>query len=358
MVFYIYIFITIKGKGGVIYFFMKTLQKINLIRALKLGVGACLAILLAWLIQLEYPTTAGILAILTIQTTNRATLRLAAERLISFFVSLALALPIFLLSGYTLISFGIFLLVYSLYCSFFNRMHSLAPCAVLISHFLLFQSISIPILFNEFLLLFIGSGVGILANLFFHPKKESIHKQQQQIDASFRTLFLQFYSYIKNDTTKETISQNISSILQVLNSSITNAENLKDNTFFADLSYFPEFLYMRKRQINILKQSLLYLKPYSNSHYQKPLCSFLLLFSKTFHECNDGSLLLKDCLALQHNFQNQPLPTNQDSFEEGAIYFHFMRDLERIILLKKDFVESLPPEQYTQFLSYCQLPPL
>ena len=63
--------------------------------ALKTAIGSCIAILAAEQFHLEFASSAGIIALLTLINTRWDTLRLSGVRLVSFFATVLLAWMIF-----------------------------------------------------------------------------------------------------------------------------------------------------------------------------------------------------------------------------------------------------------------------
>ena len=62
-----------------------------LIQALKIAVGSCIGIWLAEWMQLEYASSAGIIALLTIATTKWETLKLSFFRILTFAMSVIIS---------------------------------------------------------------------------------------------------------------------------------------------------------------------------------------------------------------------------------------------------------------------------
>ena len=54
------------------------------LKVLKIAVGSCMAVAIAQFFKLQYPTSAGIIALLTVQDTRKDTIQLTAERLLSY----------------------------------------------------------------------------------------------------------------------------------------------------------------------------------------------------------------------------------------------------------------------------------
>lgn len=64
---------------------MKRDTKRVLILSLKIGVGSAIAIILAYFFQMDNPTSAGTVALLSLLTTKWGTMRLVLRRISTFF---------------------------------------------------------------------------------------------------------------------------------------------------------------------------------------------------------------------------------------------------------------------------------
>ena len=65
-------------------------RKRLVLKALKIAIGSSMAVVVAQFFQLQYATSAGIIALLTVQNTRKDTIQLTLERLLSFILCVAL----------------------------------------------------------------------------------------------------------------------------------------------------------------------------------------------------------------------------------------------------------------------------
>ena len=72
----------------------KEIKKIVL-RAIKIGVGSSVALVIASMLELEQAAPAGTIALLTLMSTKWDTVRLSVYRILSFFIAVLLAGTIF-----------------------------------------------------------------------------------------------------------------------------------------------------------------------------------------------------------------------------------------------------------------------
>ena len=144
---------------------MRRLGRAELIKTGKIAVGCCLAYTAAFLLGLRYATSAVTITLLSIQNTRRDTFRLAGRRSCAFLTALAVSFAVFSTAGYTVLSLGLFLLVFALLCHLFGLMDGLSMSTVLVLHFWSAGAMTLSAVLNELILMAIGIVMGIVMNL-------------------------------------------------------------------------------------------------------------------------------------------------------------------------------------------------
>ena len=109
-------------------------MKVNALKVLKISAACCIAIFLANLLGLKSSTSAGIITLLSIQDTKKATFQIAGKRLLAFVPAVLFSLLIFWTVGFHVFSFGIFLFIFILFCYFAKLHEGITTNTVLISH--------------------------------------------------------------------------------------------------------------------------------------------------------------------------------------------------------------------------------
>ena len=100
------------------------------IKVLKIAVGSCMAVAVAQFFELPYATSAGIVTLLTVQNTRRDTIRLAAERLLSFLLSVLLVFVCFRYIGkLEWVNYGVYIFLMVHVCYFFGYGNALSADA-------------------------------------------------------------------------------------------------------------------------------------------------------------------------------------------------------------------------------------
>ena len=82
------------------------------VRTWKTGIGAVIAMIIAKELGLSYWVSAGIITILSIQSTKRESLKIALKRIESVIIALIVSSILFLVLGFNSVIFGLYLLVF------------------------------------------------------------------------------------------------------------------------------------------------------------------------------------------------------------------------------------------------------
>lgn len=312
------------------------MKKINLIKTLKIAIGSMIAIIIAQVLNVAYSTSAGIITLLSIQNTKKETIYVALKRGGSFFLAIFIAIITFSLLGYSPISFGIFLLFFVTISYKLELEDGISVNAVLMTHLLVEKSISFNWIINEAGLFVIGSSIGIVLNLYMPSSKAVVVEFQRKVEEKSRRILENISRKINGEKIQD--EENINQLFKILKSAKKKAYENMNNTFAGDTQYYIDYIDMRKSQTKILKKiygnlELLTLVP----NQGKRISEFILKISETYHEHNNGKKLLKQLNELKIHMKNEPLPKDRDEFENRAILFVVLSDLERFLELKVEF---------------------
>ena len=118
------------------------MNKVNLLKIIKLSLGASLAIFIAWLLKLEYSMVAGVIVLLTIKNTKKETLKGIIGKIYGFILCTIFSYLCFNILGYHLTSFSIFIFVIIYLCFLLEIQDVIAMCVVISSHYFLQGEIS------------------------------------------------------------------------------------------------------------------------------------------------------------------------------------------------------------------------
>lgn len=326
------------------------LSKSIRLKILKIAIGGCLAFIFADLLKLEYAISASIITLLTIQETKKETLLVAVRRFGSFLVAMILAAFIFSVFGYNPIVYGVFIFFFCYLCYQFNFQDGIASSAVLTTHVYLLNQISIPILWNETLLMIVGVGIGVLLNMIMPNNVEKIKENQKRIEDIIKQIIDQLSELIIDPTLTLNIDKLLQNLDIILDKTMKQSIDNSNNTLLVDTTYYLSYVQMRKNQALQLRHMSTQMSSLEvNMTQAHKISLFMKEISSSLHEYNNAVELLNSLHSLTSTFEEDDLPTSRIEFEHRALLFSLLHDLDTFLEIKKDFIDQLTEEQIRRY---------
>lgn len=330
--------------------FFSVQKKINYIQIIKIAFGSCVSILIADFFHLSYSASAGVVTLLTIQNTKKETLFITLKRFLSFLISIVIAYIVFQAAGYHPFSYGLYLLLFVGICYILNLEVGISMNAVLATHFLIEKSMGIHWVLNELSIFLLGSGIGILLNLYIPKKINVIRENQEAIEEKIREILGGMASSLLNPLQDSTSEEKLSLLNDYLKEGLSSAYENMNNTLLGDMGYYIQYMQMRKEQYKILKRIHTLIETLNIVPVQAvPIADYMNHASATLHEYNNAIELLDELQKISDDFKLHPLPVSREEFENRAILFQIIHELEAFLVCKRDFVTGLTPNQKQTF---------
>ena len=316
-------------------------MKDKIFNALKLCVAVILGISLASLLNLEYQTSAGIVAILTILRTKRETIKTAVGRALAFAMALLISFVCFYFFGLTIEAFLLFFIIYIFVCHLMNWTYAITLNAVLVSHFVTSGRLDGAAVLNEVLIFLIGVSVGIVLNLHLRKNVHHFEKMKKETDAHIIRILERMSQRMENHDMTDYNGKCFEELSGILRDTKNMAEFNYNNQFNKYDLHDLEYIAMRERQCVVLYEmySLIRHLETTPSTTQK-VSEFLDMLSHVLDETNDGEELMRRFKEMDAYMKAQPLPAQRQEFEDRARLFCFMRNMEHFIQIKMDFIKG------------------
>lgn len=317
------------------------MEREKFFNALKLCVAVILGIGIAGLLDLDYQTSAGIVAILTILRTKRETIQTAVGRTLAFLVALLISFVCFHFWGLTIEAFLVFLLLYIFVCHFMNWTYAITLNAVLVSHFVTSGRLDPAAVRNEVLIFVIGVGVGIVMNLHLRKNVHHFEKMKKETDAHIIHILERMSQRMENHDMTDYNGQCFEELSQILRDTKNMAEFNYNNQFNKYDLHDLEYIAMRERQCVVLYEMYSLIRHLETTPATtKKVSEFLDMLSHVLDETNDGVELMERFQEMDAYMKAQPLPVERQEFEDRARLFCFMRNMEHFIRIKMDFIKE------------------
>lgn len=314
------------------------MKKEDIIKLIKYVVGSVVAVLLAAALRLEFAYAAGIITLLTIQDTKKETVKIAAKRIVIFIIMTILSAAVFPLAGYHVWAFGIVLIPYLICCIALDMKEAIAPIAVLCTHYISAGSCNAGMILNEFLILVIGAGVGILLNMFMPDSRAKLVEYQRTVDDKMIHILKRMALYMERDNKSDYTGECFDELDKMLINLKKEALYYMNNHFLGENDYYYEYMQMRARQCGILKRVYSDIVRLTTTPQQvRALADFVEKIANEFAEENDVQGLLEELEALKESYTVSELPKSREEFENRAMLYHIMEDLKVFLQIKREF---------------------
>lgn len=343
-----------KSKKTVVYEIMedkqrKRIQKVLLL-SVKIAFGSSIAIYIAEMLNLEFANSAGTIALLTLMTTKWETVKLSLWRLVTFVLSTLLAGFLILHFKSEWIAFGIFILIVTAVSDYLGWRATISVNAVIGSHFLVLRDFSFAMIWNEFQIVLIGIIMAILLNLFHgnQGRLREIAKGMRYAEVRLQRMLKELSGYLKNEPDIH-VWGNILKLKQEIQEFIQEAYEYQDNTF-QDMGYYYDYLEMRLEQCNVLHNLHHEMQKIRTLPVQAAVVAeYIDYMAEYVVEINHPRRQLERLDELFELMKLEPLPASREEFENRAILYHVLMDLEEFLWCKERFVKKLTPEKLEKY---------
>ena len=308
-------------------------------RVIKTAFGTFLAIYLAQIMGISYGVTAGIVTIISIQTTKKESVKIAVERFIASLIGLFIAAIFFYFFGYTPFVFGLFILIFMPVCLRFNLFQGFLVTVVLATHILTEKNLSLKILSNEILILVLGALIAIILNLYMPDVTKKIKYTQENVD----NLMKKILSYMSDELITGAIFIDEDKIFKELRKELDIGRDLayKDynNALFYGSRYEIEVFNMKRAQYKILvRMRRHFYKFFISSEHTFIISEFTRKVGSSIGVDKLYLEALAELEALREKFKN--MPKSRVEFESRAVLLQFFNDIEEFLEVKKDFMKK------------------
>lgn len=310
-------------------------------KTVKVALSATIAIFISNYIGLEFSVTAGIIAILSIQDTKKEALLVSGRRIIAATVAVILSFVLYILLGNNPIIFGVFLLIFIPITMFFKVEEGLVVGSVLSTHLLTSTNINIYWIMNELALIAIGIGVAMMFNLYTISLDEEFEKNKEKIEEIYRLILSDMSVSLVTQAVPIYDRQVLLNAEELIKSSKIIAQKISNNYIFKNDNYYASYIDMRMVQLDTIKRMKKHFSRFYMKYEQTILLSeFTNNVAINIHEDNDCIELINKLALLRREYEMMELPKNRDEFENRALLFQFLNDLEDFLIIKKEFKES------------------
>lgn len=314
------------------------MKKSILLYVLKNAIGAAIAIIIAQAFKLSNVMTAGIIVLLSIQNTRQESFKIAFKRLIATFIALIIAPIIFKLFSFSPYSFGVFLLIFIPLLIRFDLQDGIVVNSVLVTHLIIDKDISIGFLLNELGIMIIGLTVALVLNIYMPNIEGRLEDVEKQVEKWIQNVLKKYANILKTTGELKNPEGLFRQGDELIQEAVDHAHIYFNNQILMREDYQMAYVYMRKQQMDVLKHIYTYLTRLSITHAASiKVCDFTIKVSEAIGVENRAKDLLVELESLKQEFRTWDLPKSRDEFENRALLFQYLNDIERFLEIKDEF---------------------
>ncbi|GGM22244.1 hypothetical protein GCM10011351_05160 [Paraliobacillus quinghaiensis] len=305
-------------------------------RTIKTAVATPLAIWIAELMQLDNFVSAGIIAVLCIQTTRKRSFLSAWHRFGACLIAMLYGFIIFEIVGYHPISIGLLMLVFIPTTIKLCLTPGIVTSSVILLHLYSSSDVTWALVWNELLLISIGIGTALLLNLYMPSLDSKLQVLRKKVERNFQLILEEIAFYLhegKQTWTGKEITETERLLLQADLLVSRDAEN----HLLREEHPYQEYFNMRKKQFELIKRMLPIISQMSDFNEQSDrVGSFFDDLAESVDPSNSAYLHLETVENLKKQFQADDLPKTRQEFESRANLFQVLHEIEEFIEIKKE----------------------
>ena len=321
------------------------------VRIIKTAIGATIAILLSDAIGLKYGTAAGVITILSIQSTKRQSIEMAINRLVATFIALGIATLLFGTLGHHTLVFGIYLTMFIPIAAKLKVGEGIVPASVLVTHLLTSEEVTVALLINEILLVVIGAGVALILNLYMPSIEKHLYTIRNQIERDMYELFMDMAKALEKRSVSIEEGMLYTNIEKSIKKGREEAYKHTNNHLFANVTVYERYFAMRWEQFQVM----LYMREHFGRIFMcfeetKEVAGFTRQVAESIKGRIESKLLLEQLEALREHFRQSELPKTREEFENRAMLYQFLNDIERFLVIKQSFRKNLTDKEFQEYV--------
>ena len=297
-------------------------------RTVKTAIGAMIALSIAQLIGLQNASTAAVITLLSVQSTQRKSILIAWRRLLACLIGMGLAILIFEGCAYTPVAVGLLLFIYVPLMAKFGLQDGIVPGFVIVMQLYMSYSITQELLINQLCIVLIGILVALLFNLYMPSVEGEIQKITQELDHNFELIFLQFSRFIRK---RERVwnDEYIIRTKKLLETGIDLARRSEENSFFKRESFYLTHFTKRQQQFQLVERMVPLIINLPTAFEQNDMIADLV--EEFAANLKESDQMLERLHALRHKFESMDLPKTREEFETRAALLILLNKIEQFI---------------------------
>ena len=194
---------------------------------------------------------------------------------------------------------------------------------------------------NEFLLVAIGVLVASVVNLFHdnNSQKEKMMRDIRYTEQKLKEILEEMAAYLSDQPTGRDVWKDLRQLEEELEDFLKEAYEYQENAYHSSSEYYSEYFEMRMNQCNVLHNLHYKIEKIRTIPKQAAVIADYIRYLTDFvTELNVPTLQLEKLSGIFESMKKEPLPESREEFENRAMLYHILMDLEEFLITKRRFV--------------------
>ncbi|MBE6072805.1 MAG: aromatic acid exporter family protein [Clostridium butyricum] len=310
-------------------------------KSFKMALSATISVLISNYIGLEFGVTSGIISILSIQDTKKESVIVGVKRFFAATIAILLSFLLYVFLGNNPVIFGGFLLIFIPITIKFKIQDGMVVGAVLSTHLLISTNINMHWIINELVLTIIGISIAMMFNLYTASLEDDFEKNKHKIEEQYKLILLNLSESLITQAVPKDEEKIFGFVEKLIYETKIMSQRISNNYFFRNQDYYLCYIDMRMAQFDTLKRMKKHFSRFYMTYEQTKLLSeFTHKVAINIYADNDCIELIRQLTLLREEYRIMELPKNREEFENRALLFQFLNDLEDFLIIKKEFKEN------------------
>lgn len=312
------------------------------IKSLKITIGVVVAVLIAKALQMEFYSSVATIVIVSMLSSKKQSLKLAGIRLMAAVGSLLLSSVLFTFLGFSLQVFALYILIFTFLMFKFDTTTAIVLNVVLVMHIYALEEISLPILLNEFGLMFLGVMIALGMNVFVLDIEKELIAYQKNVEDLFQRIFDNMGKCLINQCTTDVVKKDLDELYDVLTVAKARSYQYLNNYYLQKNNYYVEYFSMRTNQYYTVKRMLKFINQDFLVHKEivllKNFTDNFINNTKIFNSCTNQVEKLEE---IKYHFTYEAeLPETYDQLQNRIAMHQYLYSLNDLINVKMRFIET------------------
>lgn len=303
-------------------------------RVIKTAAATLAAIYTTYLFGVNNPLSAGLLAILGVETTRWRGIRIVFTRFMASVLGLLLASILFEFIGFHIWVLAVYILIAYPILARTGLKDGIVTGSVIVFHLFAWGEVTLEVIMTELQLLAIGLGWATVFNLIYMPKEsKTLAILRSRTEQGFSDIFRRLAQHLRNPDSlwdgKEVLQTE-----SAIEEGTEVSKRARENRLIPQDEPWQLYYQMRRQQLESIQLMMESVAFVSRHVPQAELIAVLfdrltMDVKSEYYEGETERMLIE----LEKSLKGMTLPATRDEFEIRSSLFHLLRELRRFLAI-------------------------